>query len=197
MTATENVDSQKWYKFLLDKNEMNVIIKKPKSCSSIGNIGRWWWILIEYVTDIFWMSPTAWRQAGSTKVQIGVRTVRPVREFWKFLVFGLFGVRAVRSKWAVRPVRCSDCSLITNCSVFDLFGVRLRTLFALFGVRCRQPEQSNSGHLLFGVRSTLPTGSVIRICHQDHCLQYRRICIDQTVPLKILDPVENYENFFS
>ena len=40
MTATENVDSQKWYKFLLDKNEMNVIIKKPKSCSSIGNIGR-------------------------------------------------------------------------------------------------------------------------------------------------------------
>ena len=26
MTTTENVDSQKWYKFLLDKNEMNVII---------------------------------------------------------------------------------------------------------------------------------------------------------------------------
>ena len=31
MTATENVDSQKWYKFLLDKNEMNVIIKKAKA----------------------------------------------------------------------------------------------------------------------------------------------------------------------
>ena len=40
MTATENVDSQKWYKFLLDKNEMNVIIKKAKSCSSVSNIGR-------------------------------------------------------------------------------------------------------------------------------------------------------------
>ena len=37
MTATENVDSQKWYKFLLDKNEMNVIIK---NCSNVGNIGR-------------------------------------------------------------------------------------------------------------------------------------------------------------
>ena len=26
MTTTENDDSQKWYKFLLDKNEMKVII---------------------------------------------------------------------------------------------------------------------------------------------------------------------------
>ena len=29
MTATENVDNQKWYKFLLDKHEMNVIINTP------------------------------------------------------------------------------------------------------------------------------------------------------------------------
>ena len=30
MTTTENVDSQKWYKFLLDKNEMNVIINSSR-----------------------------------------------------------------------------------------------------------------------------------------------------------------------
>ena len=35
MTATENVDSQKWYKFLLDKNEMNVIIKKAKAAVAL------------------------------------------------------------------------------------------------------------------------------------------------------------------
>ena len=35
-----------------------------------------------------------------------------------------------------------------------------------------------------------------RFCHQDHCLQYRRICTDQTVPSKILDQFENFKNFF-
>lgn len=45
---------------------------------------------------------------GSTKVRIGVRTVRPVRKFSIFLVFGLFGVWIVQ---AVRSVRCSGGEL--------------------------------------------------------------------------------------
>ena len=36
MTTTENVDSQKWYKFLLDKNEMKVII----NLLGQGSLGR-------------------------------------------------------------------------------------------------------------------------------------------------------------
>ena len=47
--------------------------------------------------------------------------------------FGLFGVRANPTKRAVRPVRCSDCSLITNCSLCSVFGLFVLNL--LFGVR--------------------------------------------------------------
>ena len=56
--------------------------------------------------------------------------------------FQIFGVRTVSSKWTVRPVGWSDCSLKISCPV-------------LLAVRCR----SKSEHLLLGFRWTLTLSS--------------------------------------
>ena len=76
--------------------------------------------------------------AGSTKVRtVGVRT----ESDGLFALFGIF-----QNFW------CSDCS------VFELFARG-----ELFGVRSKLPEQSNSEHLLFGVRWILIDRTLFRI----------------------------------